>query len=107
LRLTHLADELAEDAADSIDSSGYFTSTAGVGDVELAESAMRDAVEAHVSERGTGKLEDVRLVSVEAPDASTARVTIEMTVYPLFGLEALMPFADGITLTSTGQSRTF
>lgn len=107
LRLTHLADELAEDAADSIDSSGYFTSTVGVGDVELAESAMREAVEAHVSERGTGQLDGVRLVSVDAPDATTARVTVEMTVYPLFGLEALMPFADGITLTSTGQARTF
>ncbi|NTV39879.1 MAG: hypothetical protein HGA51_07990 [Demequinaceae bacterium] len=46
-------------------------------------------------------------MSVDAPDAVTSRVTIEITVYPLFGLEALMPFADGITVTATGQSRAF
>lgn len=107
MRLSHLADELAADAADAVDTSGYFAATPGTGDVRLAHDAMTAAVIAHESQRGTGKLDGVRLVSVETPDGVTATVTIEMTVYPLFGLEALMPFADGIRLTATGRSRAF
>jgi len=107
MRLAHLADELAEDASDAVSSDGYFTATAGVDDVRLAQSRMSDAVVAHVTQRGTDRLEGVRIVSVDAPDAITARVTVQITVYPLFGLEALMPYADGITVTATGQSRAF
>ena len=107
MRLAHLADELAEDASDAISSDGYFTATVGVDDVRLAQSRMSDAVVAHVTQRGTDRLEGVRIVSVDAPDAITARVTVQITVYPLFGLEALMPYADGITVTATGQSRAF
>lgn len=107
MRLADLADELAEDASDSVSSAGYFTATPGTGDVRLAQSRMSEAVSSHVASRATGRLEGVSIVSVDAPDAITARVTIEITVYPLFGLEALMPFADGITLTATGQSRAF
>ncbi len=107
MRLVHLADELAEDASDAVSSEGYFATQAGTADVELARSRMTDAVVAHVTQRGTDRLEGVSIVSVDAPDAITARVTVEITVYPLFGLEALMPFADGITVTATGQSRAF
>jgi hypothetical protein len=107
MRLANLADELAEDASDAVSSDGYFTTQAGTGDVTLAQSRMSDAVVAHVTQRGTDRLEGVRIVTVDAPDAVTARVTVEITVYPLFGLEALMPFADGITITATGQSRAF
>jgi hypothetical protein len=107
MRLANLADELAEDASDAVSSDGYFTTEAGTGDVPLAQSRMSDAVVAHVTQRGTDRLEGVRIVTVDAPDAVTARVTVEITVYPLFGLEALMPFADGITVTATGQSRAF
>ncbi len=107
MRLANLADELAEDASDAVSSDGYYNATAGTGDVALAQSRMSDAVVAHLTQRGTDRLEGVRIVSVEAPDAVTARVTVEITVYPLFGLEALMPFADGIAVTATGQSRAF
>ena len=107
MRLAHLADELAEDASDAISSDGYFTATDGVDDVRLAQVRMSDAVFAHVSERDTGRLDGVQIVSVEASDAVSARVTVQITVYPLFGLEVLMPFADGITVTATGQSRAF
>ena len=105
MRLANLADELAEDASDAVSSEGYYTATAGTADVALAQSRMSDAVVAHVAERGTDRLEGVRIVSVDAPDAITARVTVEIIVYPLFGLEALMPYVDGITVTATGQSR--
>ena len=107
MRLANLADELAEDACDAVSSDGYFTTQPGTSDVVLAQSRMTDAVVAHVTERGTDRLDGVHIVSVDAPDATTARVTVEITVYPLFGLEALMPFADGITVTATGQSRAF
>lgn len=107
LRLADLADELAEDASDAVSGEGYFTASSGTGDVRLARSRMSDAVVAHVTERATDRLDGVRIVSVDAPDAVTARVTVEIVVYPLFGLEALMPFADGITVTATGQSRAF
>jgi hypothetical protein len=108
LRLTHLADELAEDAADAVDTAGYFDEPGtGRASLDLATAAMTDAAQRHVDERGVDQLEGVRLVSVEALDVSTARITIEVTVYPLFGVEALLPFADGITLQATGQSRSF
>lgn len=107
MRLANLADELAEDASDSVSSDGYFTTSAGTGDVRLAQSRMAEAVVAHVTQRGIDRLEGVSILSVDAPDAITARVTVQITVYPLFGLEALMPYADGITVTATGQSRAF
>lgn len=107
MRLADLADELAADASDAVSTDGYYSATAGTGEVRLAQSRMSDAVVAHVTTRGKDGLEGVQIVSVDAPDAVTARVTIEITVYPLFGLEALMPFADGITVRATGQSRAF
>jgi len=105
MRLADLADELATDASDAVSSDGYYGETAGTGPVSLARSRMSDAVVAHLTPRGSGSLDGVQIVSVDAPDAMTARVTIEITVYPMFGLEALMPFADGITITATGHAR--
>lgn len=108
LRLTHLADELAADAADAVDTAGYFDGPgAGPASLDLATVAMTDAVQRHVDERGVDQLEGVHLVSVETLDDSTARIMIEVTVYPLFGVEALLPFADGITLRATGEARSF
>lgn len=108
LRLTHLADELAEDAADAVDTADYFGASATSPEaLDLATSAMTEAVQRHVGQRGIAPLEGAHVVSVEAIDDSTARVTVEITVYPLFGVEALMPFADGITLRATGQARSF
>lgn len=108
LRLTHLADELAEDAADAADTGNYYATPAGSpASLDLATSAMTAAVHRHITERGVDQLEGVHVIGVEALDNSTARVTVETTVYPLFGVEALMPFADGITLRATGQSRSF
>lgn len=107
MRLTHLADELAQDAADSVDSGSYYAAGRNSGDIHLSRAAMIAAVEGHMSQRGTDGLEGVRLVAVDSPDSATARVTVSVVVYPLFGIEALMPFADGITLTATGESRAF
>jgi len=106
LRLAHLADELAIDAADALDTVAYFAAGPG-DDPRLAQRRMEEAVARHLSVRGTGHLDGVRVVSVQADDAQSARVSVQQVVYPLFGLEALMPFANGITLSATGQSRSF
>lgn len=108
LRLTHLADELAQDAADAVDTAGYFDGLpTGSTSLDLARATMVTVTERHVAERGVDHLKGVRLVAVEALDDATALVTVEVTVYPLFGVEALMPFADGITLQATGEARSF
>lgn len=108
LRLTHLADELAEDAADAVDAGAYFDG-AGTSPVslDLATDEMTVAVQRHVQQRGVDHLEGARVVSIQALDSATARVTVEVNVYPLFGVEALMPFADGITLRATSDARSF
>ncbi len=108
LRLTHLADELAQDAADAVDTAGYFDGTATTSaSLALTRATMTAVAQRHVDERGVGRLEGVQLVSVEALDDATARITIELTVYPLFGVETLLPFADGIVLRATGEARSF
>ncbi len=111
LRLVHLADELAVDAADALDVDAYYRGQVGAptGDaaVELAASRMIQAVEHHVGVRSQGHLDGVRVLSVESPDGNTAVVTVAITVHPLWMLEPLMPFVDGIELRATGTARNF
>ena len=107
LRLTHLADELAQDAADAVDRGSYYGGGPDGGDVRLSQAAMLTAVQDHLVTRRTDGLDGVQVVAVDAPDSVSARVTVSLVVYPLFGIEALMPFADGIRLTATGESRAF
>ena len=111
LRLVHLADEAAADAADSLDVAQYYAGEAPLptddGAVHLASSRMEQAVIGQLEARGGGQLEGVRLVSVTSPDGSTAVVTLSLTVHPLFALEPLMPFANGIEIRATGSARNF
>lgn len=112
MRLTHLADELALEAADALDLGRYYaaqipepTENAAV---PLAQQRMNSAVASHLAQsQGRINLPDVRVVSVETLDGNTASVTVAVTVEPLFGMEALMPFADGIVLVATGTARTY
>ena len=111
LRLVHLADELAADAADALDIDAYYQGEAHVptGDaaVELANVRMAEAVQAHVGIRSEGHLDGVRVVSIESPDGNTAVVTVAIVVHPLWLLEPLMPFANGVELRATGSARSF
>ena len=111
LRLVHLADEAAADAADSLDVAQYYAGDAPLptddAAIRLAVSRMEEAVVAQLEARGAGHLEGVRLVSVTTPDGSTAVVSLSLTVHPLFPLEPLMPFADGIEIRATGSARNF
>ena len=107
LRLNHIADELALDAADTLDASAYYQAGPGAGAPRLAVGEMREAVEAHLAQRAQGQLEGVVVTDVRSLDGVTAEVQIAVVVYPLFGIEALMPFADGIYLTATATARAF
>ena len=109
-RLAQVADELALDAADAMDVPTYYaglaerpTDDAAVG---LSETSMRAVVDAHLGGYATRyHLEDVDVVYVGAPDGKTAVVTVAVVVRPLFGLQALLPWSHGITLTTTSAAR--
>ncbi len=107
IRLGHLSDELAADAADAMGVGSYYDATNPDSAPLLADQAMRDAIQTHLASRDLEQLEGVTVLDVEALDAQTASVTVAITVYPLFGLEALMPFADGIELRATSVARAF
>ncbi len=109
-RLTQVADELAIDGADAMDVPAYYAGTAGEpkddAAVDLADSAIRAVVEDHLAHYADRyHLDGVRVVRADSPDGHTAVVTVAVVVRPLFGLEALMPWTDGVTLTATSSSR--
>lgn len=109
-RLTQMADELALDAADAMDVPAYYagsaerpTDQAAVG---LSPASMRAVVSGHLALYADRyRLDDVAVVAVNSPDGKTAVVSIAVVVRPLFGLEALLPWSDGITLTATSSAR--
>jgi len=74
--------------------------------VDLAPASMRTVVDAHVAEYAHRlRLDDAVAVAVVSPDGKTAVVTVAIVVRPLFGLEALLPWTDGIRLTATSSAR--
>lgn len=109
-RLMHLADELALDAADALDVPRYYAGEAALptenAGVEVTQSRMETTVaDGLLRSQQRTNLDGVRVVEVSSSDGNTATVTIAVVVYPLFGMEALLPYADGITLTATGSAR--
>ncbi len=109
-RLLQVADELSVDAADAMDLPAYYAGDASRptedAAIDLSRSSARAAVEEHLSEyAGRYHLDGVSLVSVESPDGNTVVVTVSTVVHPLFGLEALLPWTDGVTLTATSSAR--
>jgi hypothetical protein len=111
LRLTHLADEMALDAADALDLPTYYAGDSPLpteaAAIDVAKSRMEAAVLEHLGRSDPQHLDGVRVVSVTTPDGATAVVTISQTIHPLFPLEPLAPFADGIVIRVTGSARTF
>jgi hypothetical protein len=112
MRLTHVADELALDAADSLDVPGYYNGTleppTDEGVVGLASASVertaRDRVAAAAARAG---LPPTQVVDATTSDDFTATVTVRTVVHPLFGIDALLPFADGVTLTATSSARAY
>lgn len=112
MRLQHLADESALSAADSLDLARYYAGAVAVptehAGVTLSQPRMVQAVQHHVAlENDRLGTDRVRIIDVVVVDEHTARVTLQASVMPLFGIEALAPFANGITITVVGTARAF
>lgn len=109
VRLLHLADELALDAADSLDLDAYYRGDIADlddGTVLLGEQRMQATVADHLGDASDRHgLEGAQAVLVATPDGATAVVQVQVTVDPLFGVSALLPFTDGITLTAESSAR--
>jgi hypothetical protein len=107
LRLARLADELALDAADALDAEAYYASAVGEpGEVTLAKGAVREVVRERLEDASArAGFEATSLIEASTSDGATASVTVATVVHPLFAVDALLPFADGITLTATSSAR--
>jgi uncharacterized membrane protein len=109
-RLCRMADELAIDAADAMDVPAYYAGNAerptDLAAVDLSPASMRAVVNGHLTEYAERyHLDDVAIVGVSSPDGKTAVVSVALVVRPLFGLDALLPWSDGITLSTTSSAR--
>lgn len=109
MRLASLADELALAAADELDSGSYYSGTghtaAATHAVPLDENAMADAVTAWLAADPRGWVGEVAVADVEAAPDGTATVTVARRVWPLFDIDQLAAFSDGIMLTAEGRAR--
>jgi len=110
MRLATAADTLALDAADSLDLAEYYSSVAKDANanqdqgVQLSRDRMSEVVNARVS-GGSVQFKGVQVIAVTTPDGTTAVVTVGKVVRPLFGIEELLPFMDGIPMTATARAR--
>ena len=112
MRLTHVADELALDAADALDVEGYYAGElpepGDTGVITLAPGALSAIVEDRVADAADrAGLPPTQVVDAMTGDGFTATVTVRTVVHPLFGVDALLPFADGVTLTATASARSY
>lgn len=109
MRLTSLADELALAAADELDAGMYYSAssvTATSDDtVTLDGDAMSAAVTDWLAADAREWAGEVAVVQVTSARDGTATVTIARRVLPLFDIDALASFSDGITLTAEGRAR--
>lgn len=109
MRLTSLADELALAAADELDAGMYYSAssvTATSDDtVTLDGDAMSAAVTDWLAADAREWAGEVAVVQVTSARDGMATVTIARRVLPLFDIDALASFSDGITLTAEGRAR--
>lgn len=111
-RLAQVADEVALHAADAMDVAAYYagdaprpTDEAALG---LSQSRVRAAAQAHTARAAERLgLEQAQLMSVDVTDGHTVTVTVSAVVHPLFGVEALIPWAHGVTITATASARVY
>ena len=84
------------DLAEPTDDAAIWTDAARI------RAAAEAAVAAHASSYGLG---DVRLVDAYSPDGYTVVITLEVVSRPLFDLDALLPWTEGVTFTVTSAAR--
>ncbi|MEP7763365.1 pilus assembly protein TadG-related protein [Sanguibacter sp. 25GB23B1] len=109
-RLANLADNLALEAADSIDEGSIYGT--GVPPSEAAEAPLTDeGVRAAVAEYlaanpgATIGLESVTIVSATTPDGRTARVVLASRARPTLISPVTSLFSDGVVLTVESTAR--
>ncbi|MGC4174650.1 pilus assembly protein TadG-related protein [Demequina sp.] len=112
MRLTHVADEVALDAADALDVASYYEGSVAQptddGVIVLANAQVARIAEERVGEAAArAGLPLVEVVEATTSDDFTATVTVQTVVHPLFGVDALLPFVDGVTLTATSSARAY
>lgn len=110
-RLLTLADELALDAADSIDLDAFYRGqVAGPRPgavVPLTDAGVRRAVEAYLTgypEVAAG-LEGLQVAEADTPDGRTARVTLTAVARPALISWVTAPWSGGIALRATSNAR--
>jgi hypothetical protein len=109
VRLTHVADELALDAADAMDVGAYYAGNAppptAESGIALSESAARTVVASRVNAVANRYgLEDVTVIEVASRDGRTVTVTVAVTSHPEFGLDAWMPWGD-VRIVASSSAR--
>ncbi|MFV0286930.1 MAG: pilus assembly protein TadG-related protein [Demequina sp.] len=104
LRLVALADELALDAADSVDGDTYYAT--GSGSLVLDADRVRDQVEARLADDPARPwVSEVTLIEADAPDGQSASVVLGRTVPLPWNLDVLAPWADGVAITASATAR--
>ena len=89
MRLTHVADEIALDAADSLDVGGYYAGNLPApsddGVITLADAAVKATAEERVADAAArAGLPPTEIVDALTADGFTATVTVRTVVHPLF-----------------------
>ena len=112
VRLAQVADEVALDAADALDLGRYYSGELPTPDdqraISLASREVRAVAQERVQESAArARLGAARLVDATTTDGFTATVTVSTVAYPMFGLESLLPWADGVLLTATASARAY
>jgi len=112
MRLTHVADEIALDAADAMDLDDYYAGHVDPPGEHSVIPLSHDAVAAIAQQRVDAAAQRAGLpatfvLSAVTTDRHSATVTVQTVVHPLFGIDALLPFANGVTLTATSSARAY
>jgi hypothetical protein len=110
-RLLVLADELALEAADSLDVASFYRGEArrpgADGVIPLTDADVRRAVEEYLSTHASVAARHERLTVTEAvsDDGRTARVSVAALARPPLISWITAPWSDGIALQATSSAR--
>ena len=105
-QLLDLADALAADAADALDTGVYFADPGT--EVALSDASVADSVRTFLEtapESLTGTFEGLRVVSATTPDGATARVHVSARARPVLIPWVLVPWSEGFTIEAVSHAR--